>query len=659
MEGVRREIFWNIDTFPKIIFYILALATIALFIYGFLLRVFLWRKGKKDDEKIDYISNILGALKQIFLQAKVIRETFPGLSHLFLFYGFLLLFTGTVLVLIEYDVGHLILGLKEYFMLKGSFYIIFSFTLELAGISLLFGSLFLFIRRYFVRPEQVESVIEDFFVLLSLFIVGITGFIVEGYRIKGTGSPPFEKWSFVGWWISKLIKGEEAKIKFLHEVFWWIHASFAFALIVYIPLSKFKHIFFVPLNIVFRSAKPRGMIRSIDIEKAETYGAGKFSELSWRYLLSVDACMRCGRCQVGCPAFTTQKPLNPKWVIQKILRCMEEDKENLIPDPVQPDEMWSCTTCAYCVEQCPAFISHVDIFVEMRRWMIMQNLLSGTGAKALQKAMNSGNPWGLPQNERESWIGEMKVKRARDGNFDYLYWVGCAGSYDPRNQKVARNFVNLLSRLGVNFAILGNEEKCTGDFARRLGEEGLFQMLAMENIQTLKKYGVKKIITACPHCYNTFKNEYPSFGGDFEVYHHTEFLFKLLSERELKISVKLKEVLTYHDPCYLGRYNGIYEEPREIVKMVSEGELREMKNSFCKSYCCGGGGGHSFMDINIGKRINYERFEQALSLNPDRIIVACPFCLMMFDDACKFKNMEEKIRIQDISELVGELLRDF
>ncbi len=660
MHGeIKREIFWNISVVSKIVFYVLVVVTLALFAYGMYRRVKLWLQGRKDEEQVNISGHVLDLLKQVFLHVKILRETFPGSLHALIFFGFFLLFIGTLFVMFEYDLGHMILRLKHYIVFKGSFYLVFSFVLELAGLALILGTLGMIVRRYVQRPDQLDNRADDLLLLLGLLLVGISGFFVEGLRIAASGAPPFEKYSFVGWGLTSLFSKGTPGVKLAHEIVWWLHAAIAFGLIVYIPFSKFKHVVNIPVNILLRSDKPRGAITPINIETAEHYGAGKIQELTWRQLLAADACIRCGRCQASCPAYTTDKPLSPKNVVQKVVDVMEaQSEETYIPQPIDPEEIWSCTTCAFCMEQCPAFVPHVDVFVEMRRYMIMQNLLAGTGAKALQKAMNSGNPWGLPQDEREEWIGDLEVRKASEGDFEYLYWIGCAGAYDPRNQKVTRAFVRLLQKLGVNFAILGNEEKCTGDFARRLGEEGLFQMLAMENIQTLQKYNVKKIITTCPHCYNTLKNEYPQFGGEFEVYHHTQFLAEYMKTKGLAPSVRIKEVFMYHDSCYLGRYNNIYNEPRQLLNMAVAGEIREFEKNYDKSFCCGGGGGHMFMEINIGQRINHARFEQALAKNPDRITTACPFCLIMFDDACKTKDMEDTLKIQDISEILLESLGD-
>lgn len=425
---------------------------------------------------------------------------------------------------------------------------------------------------------------------------------------------------------------------------------------------------------IYRSLEPKGILSHLDLEdeKAESFGIAKIEEFSWKHLMDLDACMRCGRCQDHCPAYLTEKPLSPKKVINDLKNHLHvrapqvikakakgadpEEAPPLTGSVIKEDELWTCTTCRSCMDHCPVFIEHVDKIVDMRRYQVlMESKFPQELTQVFKGLETNSNPWGLGRDARGDWIRELEVpvmSEMSGKDIDCLFFVGCIRSFDDRNKKVTEAFVKILNHLGVKFAVLGVEEGCCGDPARRVGNEYLYQILAQNNIETFSRYNIKRILTTCPHCYNTLKNEYPQLGFSCEVVHHTEFLKENIRNKRLKLDHALAKRTTYHDPCYLGRYNGIYKSPRQILKSIPSLDIREMKRSGIDSLCCGGGGGWMWMEENIGKRINIQRLEDALTVDPEWIATACPFCVTMFDDAIKNKDMEDKLKIWDIAELV-------
>jgi Fe-S oxidoreductase/nitrate reductase gamma subunit len=654
---ITRKIMWGHPLVSKVLMYLIFAISAVILIYGIYKRVALWRKGKPADRFNLIFERLKRAILDAIAQLRVLKEIYPGIMHVLIYAGFGGLFIGTLIVLVEFDLHFLHGG-----FFKGDFYKVFSFFMELFGISMLLGALIAIFRRYVQRPKGLSMEWDDHFIILWVLAQGILGFLLEGARIKVTGTPDFEKTiSFVGYWVSGIFS--ESSVKPIYFILWWLHAGLTFLFIAIFPWTKFSHILFSPLNVFFKNLEPPGALpKRIDVatefEKVEYLGVKNIEDFTWKDLLDLDSCTRCGRCQDNCPAFNTNKPLSPKQFILDLRECMsrgipvhKEDEKG----GISMDTVLSCTTCGACIYHCPVYIEHVPKIVELRRFYIFNAQISGTPAKTLQRITNQGNPWGLPPNERALWAQDLEIKILKAGDeVEYLWWVGCAGSYDPRYQKVSKAFAKILKSAGVNFGILGNREKCTGESARRLGDEALFQMLAQENIETLNSVKFKKIITACPHCYNTIKNEYPQMGGHYEVVHHTEFIRELIKSGKIKLNGKMEKLITYHDPCYLGRYNRIFSEPREVISQI--GNFKELKRHSEKSFCCGGGGGHMWMELDIGERINRERLKDIEALSPDVVAVACPFCLTMIDEALKFKNLEEKIALKDIAELVAEVI---
>ena len=428
------------------------------------------------------------------------------------------------------------------------------------------------------------------------------------------------------------------------------------------------------LNVFTSSYKPSGELSAIEnIETAETLGVGHLDEFSWPQLLDFDACTECGRCQVVCPAHMAGIPLNPKRLILDLRDYMTDqsrillangnrsqlDDQQMVGDVITQDTLWSCTTCRACVYECPVLIEHVDTIVDMRRYLtLMMGNIPSTGALSLQNLTRAGNPWGQPPTARLEWVRGLNVPLMADkSEAEVLWWVGCAGAYDERSQKISKALVEVLNAGGVDYAILGQEETCNGDPARRLGDEYTFQVLAQQNVETLKQYKFKRIVTACPHCFNTLSNEYPHFGGKWEVVHHSQLIQELIATDRLKLNRSLNDSITFHDSCYLGRYNGVYEAPRDVLASIPGVNLVEMPRSGGTGLCCGGGGGGMWLEVHGERRIQEIRLAEAETTSPDVVASACPFCMLMFDLGSKTLKFDEKdIRLKDIAELVSEAL---
>jgi Fe-S oxidoreductase len=486
-------------------------------------------------------------------------------------------------------------------------------------------------------------------------------------------------WSFVGWTLSLAFTGMDLNTaKLLHKISWWTHTFIALGFIAYIPYSRLLHIITTPVNHFFSDLKPTGSIEPIrDFENAEAFGVGKLEEFTWKQIFDSEACTRCGRCQDGCPAYLTGKPLSPKKMVQdiktywleqapaaikaKVLAAKagsapapEEAGKALVGEVVDLHELWACTNCMYCMEHCSASIEHVPKIIDMRRYKVLTEADFAPELQLTCRNMeNNSNPWGVGSHVRGDWAKELGVKTlAEDPNVEYLFYVGCSGSFDDRGKKISIALARILQAAGVSFGILGNEEGCCGDSAMRAGNEYLFQALAQANIAVMNGYGVKKIITVCPHGYNALKKDYPNFDGNYEVYHHTEIIAKLIADKKIKLTQPITGTFTYHDSCFLGRYNNIYDQPRQILSAIPGLKLVEMERNLSKSFCCGAGGGRMWMEEDIGDRINNERTKQAIAAGADTIAVGCPFCLTMMSDGIKDNQVSETMNSLDIAEIV-------
>ncbi len=456
------------------------------------------------------------------------------------------------------------------------------------------------------------------------------------------------------------------------HVLWWTHVVLLFTFLAYVPHSKHMHIIFAIVNTFFMDLTPSGALKKVDLEKTTTFGVNRVEQLSWRALLDGYACTECGRCTDACPANATGKPLNPMRIITNMRDTLDEQGAAILagktdgqPDMFQTvhskDGIWACTTCYACVYECPVMNEHVPKIIEMRRHLVLnQGEMPAETMEAMRKIEQNFNPWGIGWDQRGKWaeglgVPLMSAASASSEAVEILYWVGCAASFDDRNRKVAQAFSRILQKAGVRFAILGPEEKCTGDPPRRLGNEYLAQTMIMGNVETLNRYGVTRIVATCPHCFNTLKNEYPDFGGRYDVVHHSQFLRELIDAGRLAPTKDVLQFLTYHDACYLGRYNGIFDEPRDVLYRIPGVRVVEMEKCRDRGFCCGAGGARMWMEERIGEKVNHRRLSHVEETHANAVATACPYCLIMLDDAAKTKNRED-IRRYDIAELLERSL---
>ena len=674
-----REIYWNIVFGPLI--YLLAAIAIGVMSYGIYQRVRLWRLGGGELRTDNPVKRLWGVVDELVLHRRMLRDTYPGLIHLFIFYGFFAELIATSMIAVQEWTG--------IHYLKGNLYLGYSLLSDGFGLLGIVGILMALWRRIVVKPERMNSVLDDYLALWLLLLVFVQGFVVEGLRIAATelrDNPSLAPWSPGGYAVALTLQGLSLEtLRFLHRINWWFHAVSAFVLLGYMGFGKFNHIWYGLLNMFCRNLEPSGKLSFIDIEATmeedpeaiETLGVEKIEGYTWKNLLDLDACTNCGRCQDVCPAYMSGVPLSPKKLIQDMKAHLSEagpaaltengeadERAPLFGEPadkpaVLEEELWGCRTCGACQQECPVFIEHIPKMVDMRRYLVMMESKTSEDARQFLKSMDERlHPWVGAQHNREEWYEGLDVKvLSSGGKAEYLYWVGCTGSMIDRNIEVSRAMVKILNAAGVDFAILGAEEVCTGDPARRVGGEFTFQMCAKQNIETLNSYEVKKIITTCPHCFNTYKNEYPDFGGNYEVVHHTQLIAELIKSGKLNLRKSLGS-LTYHDPCYLGRHNGVYDAPREVLHQISDGGFTELGRNRSRSLCCGAGGGYAWMDDEPQKRINHERLADVKACGAETTAVSCPFCMQMFDDALKALDPDKNIRAADIAELVAEAIEE-
>jgi len=679
-----REVFWNIQL--GVIIDVLAAVAVGIFIYAFYRRVRLWRIGQPDDRLHPLGRRIWALFKYKILhlllhgkffgvsRGRHFRELYPGIIHFLIFAGFVVLFIGTVLVAASHYL---------YEFLQGGVYLGLSLALDIFGLLLIIGVILALYRRYVQKPDRLDNRMEDLIALLLLLVIAVSGFVIEGFRIAATElktNPDWAAWSPGGYLLALGFSGlGQSTLLLWHKIAWWLHSLLTIGAIIYVALAwnRLWHIIVSPINVFFRNLEPRGALAPIDLEATETFGVDRIQNFTWKHLLDLDACTRCGRCQDNCPAYLSGKPLSPKKVIQDLKghllarapallkrKAEEKNPENngqMIGEVIGEDEIWNCTTCYACQEACPVYIEPMVKLIEMRRNLVMERAsIPETGEGALKCLEARGHPWRGTTLSRTDWAQGLGVKTlADDSDIDLLFWVGCTEALEERSTQVAQAIARVLKRAGVQFAILGTEEVCCGDPARRLGNEYLFQMQAQQNIELLNKYGIKRIVTGCPHCYNTLKHEYPQFGGDFKVVHHTELMAALMAEGKLPGSREMTGVITYHDSCYLGRYNGIFDAPRQILHGLNGVKLVEMKRNMEYGFCCGAGGGHLWLEEQrVGQRINEMRTEQALSTEAGVIATACPYCLQMFEDGIQTKGAGESVKAMDIAELVLKAMPD-
>ena len=656
----EREIFWNISC--RWFFYFLSALSVLVFIGGCYRNMRVWFKGwcSKGNPDISAVFKVV--LKDILGNAKIFRgDIFGGLMHIFIMWGFIILFLGTVFSAFDDYIFH---------FLKGATYEYYALILDIFGLLFVGGLVMAIIRRYILKAGKMNNLYEDFLILVLLLVIGFTGFLIEGFRFVAQPKP-WMHWSPVGASLASLLHGDAT---FWHGIFWWLHVGFSLLLIAYLPFSKLFHIIAGSINAALETLPPE-VLTLEEREKLE-------QEFSRRHLIAFDACTRCNRCENKCPSNLSGEALSPRVINQKLKdfvktkysfsRLIKEFLKKPVPEMtreevIKGEEPWMCTTCRACVEECPLSINNLDIIREIRALKIEEGTQVPTMVgETLESVFKYGNPYQGLKNKRKEWSEGIQVKDfSRGERAKLLYFVGCGPSYDNRLQEIARNAVKVFNQLGLDFGILGNKESCCGDMAKRVGEDGLLEELILKNYETFEDLGIKEVVTTCPHGLKMLRDEYPLYQEKleieteekFKVQHYTELLACLLQEGKLKFSHALKKKVTYHDPCYLGRHCGIYEPPREIIRAIPEIEFVEMKRNRQNSFCCGGGGGRLWMEeFEAREKISEIRVRDAAEVEAEILITACPFCMSMLEDAVKTAGYENAMEVKDLLELIGELI---
>ena len=658
--------------------------------------------GKKPDVKDDFGQRINLMLDNVIFHKKLLKDKKSGIMHVVMFYGFIILQFGAIELIVK--------GLvKGYELPFGSAHKYFSLMQEITTLLILLAVGYAFYRRYIEKLKRLKRGFKSGIVLLLISSLMATVLLSLAFEQLWLGHEPsgFAPFSSLIAMLFAAIGVGQTGGAVLFYIFWWAHLIILLGFAVYVPQSKHAHLLFAPVNVWFKKLDPPGKLSTINFEDEtqEVFGVGKIEDFTQTQLIDLYACVECGRCTNMCPASGTGKMLSPMDLITKMRDHLTEKgaaitsrtpwmpsfafsqtaanqlamqssqaaaaaegavapvyDKNLIGDVITEQELWACTTCRNCEDQCPVMNEHVDKIIDMRRYLVMtEGSMPAEAQRALNNIERQGNPWGINRKDRMKWIeglnGEYEVPTVKEvEDFEYLFWVGSMGSFDLRSQKISQAFVKLMHAAGIKFAVLGTEEKNSGDTARRIGNEFLFQQFAQENVALFEAYGVKKIVTCDPHAYNSFKNEYPEFGLKAEVYHHSELLAQWIREGRLTPTKEVKERITYHDSCYLGRYNEIYDKPRVILEAIPGVEIVEMKRSGCDSMCCGAGGGLMWMEEHEGTRVNVARTEQALEVNPTEIASACPYCLTMMNDGIKMKEQEDKVKTRDIAEILADAI---
>ncbi len=598
-------------------------------------------------------------------QVRTLKKFYPGFMHLLIFWGVIIQVIGTAIKIMQ-------MGLFVPFtwpLFSQSVYFGYELIMDLAGVMILVGVVLALIRRWIIKPDFMETSWDDIYALILLALIPLVGFATEGLRIF-MFNPPWKSWAPLGalaarlWESTGLSTSQAAQ---LHPWMFWIHVGLGLIFAASIPFTKLRHLIFTPVHIFLKTRRSKGELESIqDLMDADVLGAAEIQDYSSLSLLAFDACLQCGRCEEVCPATLSGLAYSPRTLLLMLREGMAESllnpedgvQGNLNPALLEEEFLWSCTTCGHCLDVCPAFIRPPEEVIDIRRaQVLMTGEVPGTVGETLRNFERQGNPWGMPAQNRMGWAQGLEVNVLSPGDeVDVLYYVGCAGSFDERNMKVTRAFLEILTKLEVNYGILGDAEMCCGETARRMGNEYLFQVAAEENIKLFGQYKFQRIVTLCPHGLNTLKHEYPRFGGSYQVQHGSEFLEEYLTELNFKSGNGVEYgKLTFHDSCYLGRYNDIYSQPRILLEKSQHPAL-EMQASRQNSFCCGGGGGAMWLETDAETRINRHRLEQALELGADTIATACPFCLIMFDDALRSKGLAEEIQVLDLIEILNQSL---
>ena len=657
-----RETFWNIPHWAEIAQYLLGLLTILVFGYGVIRRVQRWLKGQPK-RRIDRIgSRLWSVVVQAVGQVRTLQDIYPGIMHFTIFWGMIALFIGTILATVDWDVTHLFFNVQ---FLTSWVYVLYELILDIFGVFLLIGLGMAIYRRYIVRPDRLANmpvngfIWDDAYVLIMLVLIGITGYLVEGLRIA-VAQPDWAPWSPIGNAIGNaFIAFGDPSNRFLHYALWIIHILIAFVALASIPYTKFWHLIAGPINIFFRSLEPAGRMSAPASE--EEPGVKEWRDFAWKQLLDFESCTRCGRCQDVCPAHASGFSLSPRDIMIKLDTYMWQpaNGRNMLGDIISADELWACTSCQACVDICPVFNDQLSSIIDMRRYLVLEGDVDPQLQDALANLGRYGNSFGKSDRMRAKWTKPIqpKIKDARRDEVEYLWFVGDYASYHTSMADKTLLMAKVFRSAGLDFGILYDGERNSGNDVRRVGEEGLFDMLAEKNLVAFSKSTFKTIVTSDPHSFNTLKNEYSENGNDhYSVLHYSQLFDQMITSGQLKVSRKLGYKVTYHDPCYLGRYNGEYDAPRRVMSALGC-ELVEMPRNKENTFCCGAGGGRIWMEDppEVTERPAENRVKEAASLpGVSILVVACPKDLVMFQDAVKTADLEGKLVVKDLIELIGE-----
>ncbi|HHP7235963.1 MAG TPA: (Fe-S)-binding protein [Desulfobacterales bacterium] len=681
-----REIFWNISFFGEVLLYVLAALAVGAFAYGIYRHVRRVLQGKPISfSRSDLAARVGRTLATIATNRTVFRRhRLAGSMHLLILWAFVVLFIATIIVAVEYDLFHKILGM-DHAILQGPFFLGFELVTDLFGGLLIVGVIIALVRRYMLQRSQLRHQPIDWIFPVWILVIAVTGFAVEGLRLAADAEQLgyAAGWSPLGYAVAGMAGGADpAALRTGHSLLWWFHGIAALSGIALLPfVPKVMHLIGAGVNLFFDDLRPQGRLAPLDVEGAferdEVLGYETLGDLTRKDLLDVVACTECGRCEMNCPASISGKVLSPREIVLGLRRQLNTEHPLLGPPwpesrrileaEISPEAVEQCTTCMACVESCPALIDPLSKILELRRNQVMiHDVYPDTYADVFAGIEKRSNPWNEHPTMRLEWAKGLDVpimaEVAEAGRgVDYLFWVGCAAAFDPRNAKIARAMARILKAAGVDFAVLGEEERCTGDPARRMGHEYLFSMQAEMNVELLSGYDFEQILTICPHCFNSFAKDYPDFGGNYAVVHHTQLIGELITAGRLRLTRPVEAVATVHDSCYLGRHNRIFEAPRDVLAKIPGLRTVEMTRNREMAMCCGAGGGMTWVEEASDQRVNDRRVEQAdeavrsaHSDKPGLLATACPFCMTMIEDglaACDTQLVDK-----DIAELVLEAM---
>ena len=662
---LSREIFGNVPGWSQALFYGLAAIAVGFWIYGIARRMRLWRQGRRDGAGVNWRLAAGRLIRDVLLQRRIWGRGTATLAHVLLFSGFIVLLVGTMLIAVEHVLADLA-GREAGNPLfhKGLYFGIYELVMDTFGIALIVGCVMFLVRRSRGDGSFARSP-ADIGILVALIAISVTGYLVEGLRIV-YAQTPLPALSPIGYlcgvaFATAGVAAESAAG--IHFVLWWAHALLALGFIGLMPYTRLLHAIAGTVNLATRE-HALGRMTPVPVEEVEQrgqIGVARLADFSYRQLIELDACVSCGRCEDSCPAFAAGKPLSPRNVVQDLVGVMTNlgTDHDIHGAPIAAETLWSCTTCGACADVCPLGISPMRMITDMRRFLIGEGSLRGSPAGALQKTDRAGNPWGMPSADRLAWAAGLDVPVvAANPGFDVLYWVGCAAAYDRRAQKVARSVARLLRAAGVNFAVLGSDERCTGESARRMGDEFLFQQLAAQNVETLSRHKVRRIVAHCPHCVNSLRNDYPQAGGHFEVVHHSQLLAELVQAKRLVPSEQsgAGHSIAYHDPCYLARASGVTEQPRIVLGAGTADStglpILELPRNRRQTACCGAGGGRMWFDDAPAQRVGRDRVQEIADSGADAVAVSCPFCLIMLGDGLAAHT--PAVPVRDIAEVLAD-----